>query len=498
MSVLSKSKTTVGVYSLPARAASALATSSFTHLSSTGLRTSFAARIRNVRIAPVYVESGAMRALLLLLLLALPAAAQGLDGKTVKKMEAFGARWWKARPQTKFHKWSSKERAALTREAKAFGAIPEGSFEAVRAALWKSIKKYGPKGKGGAKLYIEPKGYKLKMWAGVSGRGKNQGLIMSLHGGGKGAGSSDGSWQWKGCITIAPQGLLLHGDNWNRVHGEKQILTYIEIAKAQWNVDPDRVYCCGFSMGGTGSWHMAGRFPDLLAGAAPCAGVLMAQPKSQLKSKEEIQTIQYGLVPNVRNLAMYYFIGLEDVNCMPGTYLYVADMLEELKKEDPTGYTKIRFKTYPGLAHAYPPGEPGNAFKYLSQQRRDSYPEKIVWQYALQPHPLADGDDGTGRYIQRWFYNLYHANPRDKMEVIVERKGNEFDVEAIGGENENLYLMLNPKMIDVKQDVIVRVDGEEIYRGKPQPDFWTVVQSLDSRLDRTLTFDRRVALWKDE
>ena len=121
-----------------------------------------------------------------------------------------------------------------------------------------------------------------------------------------------------------------------------------------------------------------------------------------------------------------------------------------------------------------------------------------MWQYARHPHPLPDAVDKTKRYFQKWFYNLYHTEPVDKMEIVVVRKGNEFDVEALGGENKGLYLMLNPKIIDVTKEVVVRLDGEELYRGKPRPDFWTVVESLSSRLDRTLCFDRRIPLWKAE
>jgi dienelactone hydrolase len=298
-------------------------------------------------------------------------------------------------------------------------------------------------------------------------------------------------------MGIYPQGLLIHGDNWNRVHGEKQILTLIEIAKAQWDIDPDRVYVMGFSMGGTGSWHMAGRFPDLFAGAAPCNGVLMANPKSQLATKDEVAALQYGLVPNVRNLALYFFCGTADKNCMPGTFLFAWDMLEELKKSDPGGYELVRFRCYEGLAHSFPPGEPGNASKYMAEHRRDSYPAKIRWEYAAHPHPLPDEKDTTGRYPQHAFYWIRHDAPRDRMEIVAERKGNEFDVSLGGVGPQGGYVMLNPRMIDVEKDVVVRVDGQEVYRGRPEPDFATVVESLDDKLDKTLTFDRKVPLWKE-
>ena len=437
-----------------------------------------------------------MRIVLCLLLVAFPAPGAPLDSKTLKKIEALGVKWWKARPKNRFKEWDSARREELLKEADAFRDLPEGSWLTVRDALWKSLRKYGPKGKGRDKLFLDSP-YKEKMWAYVSGtRGKNRGLVMGLHGGGKGAGSADGprgTWQIKDCMGMYPQGLVLQGDNWNTVQGEKQILSLIEIAKAQYDIDPDRVYCVGFSMGGTGSWHMAGRFPDLLAGAAPCAGVIMARPKSQLADPNDIEALQYGILPNVRNLAMYSFIGLDDRNCMPGTFLVAWDELQDLMKDDPTGYKKIRFKTYPGLAHAFPPGEPSKCTAWLAQQKRDTFPQKIVWQYALRPFPLRKPFDSTSRLVQRWFYWIRCENPIDKQEIYAERKGNEFDIET-SGERDGLYVMLNPEMIDVTKDVVVRVDGEEFYRGKPKPSLRTILESLDAKLDKRMFFDRSVHL----
>jgi hypothetical protein len=42
--------------------------------------------------------------------------------------------------------------------------------------------------------------------------------------------------------------------------------------------------------------------------------------------------------------------------------------------------------------------------------------------------------------------------------------------------------------------VIVRYRGKELYRGRPAPDFWTLVETLDERLDTSMVFDRRVDL----
>jgi hypothetical protein len=172
-------------------------------------------------------------------------------------------------------------------------------------------------------------------------------------------------------------------------------------------------------------------------------------------------------------------------------------MLQELKKEDPDGYGKIRFQCYEGLTHSFPPGEPTNAIKYMAAQRRDSYPEKLRWEYAANPYPIPDEKDKTRRYQQHCFYWLRVDEPRDRMDIVATRKGNEFDVQLAGVEPKGCYVMLNPRMIDVEADVVVRVDGKEVYRGRPGPDFATVVESLDDKLDKTLTFDRKVPLWKE-
>jgi pimeloyl-ACP methyl ester carboxylesterase len=305
-------------------------------------------------------------------------------------------------------------------------------------------------------------------------------------------------------MAMYPQGIKLVHDTWNTVHGERFLLTLLEIAKVVRDVDPDRVYSCGFSMGGTGSWFMAGRHADLLAGAAPCAGVLMASPKSQVMTKEEVRELQPGFVPNVRNLAMHWFIGLADDHCMPGTYLLAWEQLKELRAKDPSGgYGKLEFATYPGLGHSMAPGEPSKALEYLKQQRREALPSRIVWEQVDSPFPQPE--DETDRQVGRLgkidFYWLHCDRPADRARIVVERRGNDFLIEDGGADARDLTIWLNPKMIDPTQEVVVRLaakagstDTKELYRGKPVPDVWTILETLDSRADRTLTFDRRVAL----
>jgi len=434
----------------------------------------------------------------LLACLALPSglahAKTKLDSKTKKKVQDLATRWFKARPKTKFVRWDRKVRAALLKEAEALGPIPEGSASLYRELLWKAVKKYGPKGKG----EIETP-YGEATWIQKGGGGKKSGLILGLHGGGVDAGNASGatSWSLPKHMGMYPQGIRLIHDTWNSIHGERFLLTLIEIAKAQYEIDPDRVYSMGFSMGGTGSMFMAGRHPDLLAGAIPAHGVI-PHDKVRVFTALEAGNMEHGLIPNLRNVAVYFYTGSVDKNCPPGTFLHGFEIIEALRKEDRGGYEDIRFTCHDGIAHAQPPGEPGAAYKFIREQRRQPFPSRIAWEYNEDPWPQPDpGDDGKStRRPKRWMYWLYCQTPVDRMIVTCARSDTEkehvIDLEATLVFPEDFTIYLNDRMYDVAKEVVVRVDGKEVYRGRPQPTFATVLESLDARLDRTLVFDRKI------
>jgi len=418
------------------------------------------------------------------------------DRSLQKGLTALAEEWWKARPPSRFSDWDPGVRAGLEARARALGPIPEGALAQFTELLWASAKKHSakPDVKKGKLTLATPYG---EAWCYVSSATKSPPLIVGLHGGGAGAGSADearSNWERKGCYGIYPQGIELVDDTWNTVHGERFVLSLIELAKLHFEVDPEHVYVGGMSMGGTGSWFFAGRHTDLFAGAAPFSGVVMASPRSQLATKEEVRAIQHGLVPNVRSLAMAYTIGLEDKNTMPGTYLYVAARLSELAKADPGGYAKIRFKTIPGLAHAFPPGEPKTALDYLFSEKRDTCPEKVVWEYTSDPSPQPGTSDKVTRIANPFFYWLGCAQPADKQMIRATREGNEITLEVQGRGTSGVTIFLNSGMIDPAKDVVVKLGDKELYRGQPKPDAWTVLETLDARLDRAMVFDRRIEL----
>lgn len=71
-------------------------------------------------------------------------------------------------------------------------------------------------------------------------------------------------------VIVSPQ---CPEDSWWPVKVE-DIMTLLDEIESKYDIDTDRVYLTGFSMGGFGSWAIAGRYPERFAAAAPiCGGI---------------------------------------------------------------------------------------------------------------------------------------------------------------------------------------------------------------------------------
>lgn len=59
---------------------------------------------------------------------------------------------------------------------------------------------------------------------------------------------------------------------------EMDVMNVLELTLEAFNVDRERVYLGGHSMGGGGTWHLGTRYPDLWAGLAPVAPAIYTSP----------------------------------------------------------------------------------------------------------------------------------------------------------------------------------------------------------------------------
>ena len=103
--------------------------------------------------------------------------------------------------------------------------------------------------------------------AGERGNGQDELYLVDRHGFAPLAKNGE-----RDCIFVMPQ--CPKGEFWaGRV---ESIIKFIEQLKNEFNVDEDRVYLTGLSMGGYGTWYTAMARPDLFAAISPLCGGGMA------------------------------------------------------------------------------------------------------------------------------------------------------------------------------------------------------------------------------
>ena len=105
-------------------------------------------------------------------------------------------------------------------------------------------------------------------------------LILALHfgvGGGDAAGAGGDmveiltgpALRELGAIIVAPDSLR---GNWSTPENEKAVNALLDMVAARYAIDRKRTVVTGYSMGGSGSWHFAEKFPQRFSAAIPIAG----------------------------------------------------------------------------------------------------------------------------------------------------------------------------------------------------------------------------------
>jgi len=72
-----------------------------------------------------------------------------------------------------------------------------------------------------------------------------------------------------GAIIVAPDSM--RGD-WSSPENESAVKALLDMVLAAYSVDTKKIAVTGFSMGGTGSWHFAAKYPERFSAAIPIAG----------------------------------------------------------------------------------------------------------------------------------------------------------------------------------------------------------------------------------
>ena len=262
-------------------------------------------------------------------------------------------------------------------------------------------------------------------------------------------------------IVVAPHGRGSCDYMWI---AEDDVLAVIEEAERDYRIDPDRVYVTGYSMGGTGSWNMAVRFPGRFAASYPVAG--NADISAWIKAwnkKEDRETPLWDLrwfmrtntspvtfAENLCQMPVRVAHGALDSVVPVGHARSITQRLREL------GYENIEYEEDAGGTHFL--GAPtSERIAWLRRFRRDPWPRHVRYKTAWYRYP--------GAYwvrINRFAERLKFA------EIDVSAKpGNRVEVKT--SNITEFMLTLNGKLVDMGQPVAAVVNGAAVRVQKVPP-----------------------------
>ncbi|WP_231956442.1 transglutaminase domain-containing protein [Posidoniimonas polymericola] len=297
-------------------------------------------------------------------------------------------------------------------------------------------------------------------------------LFISMHGGG-GAPAAVNDQQYRNQqhlyepaegVYLAPRAPTNTWDLWHQEHIDRMFARLIEDLIVLESVDPDRVYLMGYSAGGDGAYQLAPRMADRLAAAAMMAG----HPND---------ASPLGL----RNIGFAIYMGGNDAaydrNQVAKEW---GDRLDKLAAEDPDGY-KHQVTIYPDKGH-WMDREDASAVPWMSQQRRNPTPDRVVWKQ----------DD----VLHQQFYWLATDTPKQGALVTAEQKGQQITVEP--NEAPALRVRLSDAMLDLDEPVTVVVDGRTVFDAVVPRTIGTLAGTLAERGDPGLVFAAEIALPDDK
>jgi len=206
-------------------------------------------------------------------------------------------------------------------------------------------------------------------------------------------------------VIVAPN-LPGHGRFSARAYQLEAFLDALAWARVNLNIDDDRIYVSGYSLGGHVAWHLGTMYPRLLAGAVPMAGVPWFQG---------VQVTHTMYLENLANLSVWAIWGEKDTAKPPalGTAdlcRAAAERLRELKNEH------FRGTEVPGVAHegAWADGEQFRAF--LRSHRRRAVPTEFAHFFHLDHH-------ARGYYLQALRLAHRQIDFSKRISVVIPSSG---------------------------------------------------------------------------
>lgn len=364
-------------------------------------------------------------------------------------------------------------------------------------ATWKD--KLLKRAKNGRKAKLDALNFlideKKKLGKYLADDSKSSSLVVCMHGGGEGSGDAESAYgafagplSKLNVLTVYPEVLRKLEHGWGEEDTERFVLDLIEAVKRTRKIDPNRIYLTGHSMGGYGTYTIGARNADTFAGLAAFAGAPTPYFDSRQRDKKVVYGIEDGILPNLRNLPIFFYQSLDDPQVTPEVNVFLKDEFPRRQKEF-GGYAH-RCEIVDGRKHDFPEAGPAPGVKWALSHVRDPRPKRVVWQ------PL--------RPWKRMFYWLWWENPigGTLLDVSVSATNQITVISKLPGESaekgandpRDFCVFLDEKLVDVTKPVDVILNGERKFRDVPKATLATLLRTVALRNDPDLAFAYRIDL----
>lgn len=333
----------------------------------------------------------------------------------------------------------------------------------------------------GIKIDGHPCFYYIKVPKGYS-PSKATPLLVALHGGGEGAGDGSeamgtmGSHLQDRCLVAAPTAPGLPSGAWAYPRGIRTTRAIIKEMDERYNIDHNRIYVGGHSMGGYGGYFHAVWWPDRFAGHTSAAGGITAGVVNDLE-------ILY-------NTPLFVVHGVQDTKQAYWSYVECADRMIKKLPLKPQWY---EFVGLPDAGHGFSSQYHKRACEWMFEHIRTPFPKKVVCTVPRVNNPEAiremPGEEPGGRCF--WVEILARSgrdfNTPAKVVAEFDAKTNTVTVttpliQRVKHPNQQpdhpdstliempntvtrIGICLSDDMMDLDKPVTITCNGEQVFKG---------------------------------
>ncbi|MBI3098085.1 MAG: hypothetical protein HYY93_07570 [Planctomycetes bacterium] len=297
----------------------------------------------------------------------------------------------------------------------------------------------------------------------------------------------------EGFFLAAPQASSKNWDKgWGSTGEERTaaLLTIDDVVR-RYNVDPDRVFLGGLSMGANGTWEIGSLYPDRFAGLIPEIGA----PR----------LVNFGSLGNLRPVPMYCIVGAKDQEQMVWNNREAERFLREAGAD-------ITYNEYAQYGHQPMPGETARACVWAARRRRDPYPPAVelalthlehgrAWWIRVDRFTKPVWDPYTDRSVpvekgagKEDTLRAYIAKCRKQIAHIRAIVASPTRIDITCDQIAEITVFVSDELVDLDQPVEIWTNGKRAFTGRVERDLDRMISHAVESNDRGRVFSNWVGV----